>query len=235
MKAFILAAGKGIRLLPLTKNKPKVMLPIGEKPILEHLILLCKRHDINEFIINLFWKPKVIINYFRTGKKLDVKIYYSEEKELMGTAGALKLAEKQITDTFLVLYGDVMMNIDLSKLIKYHKEKYALVTIVIHKTSHPKDSDLVIADKNGRVKKFINKDSLGKKNSLFSNAGLFIAEPELLKYIKKGKSLSFEKDIIQDLLKRDLLVFAYKTNEYLEDIGTKKRYSLALNEFKKNY
>lgn len=226
MKAFILSAGMGQRLKPLTNKVPKVMLPVGGKPVLEHLILLGKSFGIKDFIINLFWLPEQIVKYFGDGKHLGVNIIYSYEEELLGTAGALKKMEDDLKETFLVLYGDVLMNVNLLNIIKYHKAKRGIGTLVLHDSSHPEDSDLFEINKRGRIINYWLKSGTEKTESILSNAGLLILEPKIFSYIStKNKVSNLENDIFPILIKEKMKLFGYKTNEYLKDIGTLKRYN----------
>lgn len=229
MKAFILSAGVGERLRSLTAQNPKVMLPIKGQPIIEHLILLCKRYGINDFIINLFWQPEKIVNYLGSGERLGVKIIYSFEPKLLGKGGAIKRMEKSLQETFLVLYGDVMMDVDLSKLIRYHKQKKGIGTIVVHGSSHPQDSALVECDKNGRIIRFWGKPRKTEPATL-SAAGLLVLEPTIFDYIPKNKHHDLE-EIFPVLLKQGIPLFGYETKEYLKDIGTPDRYKEVKKDF----
>lgn len=230
MKAFILSAGVGERLRSLTAQNPKVMLPIKGKPIIEHLILLCKRYGINDFIINLFWQPEKIVNYLGSGERLGVKIIYSFEPKLLGTGGAIKRMEKSLQGTFLVLYGDVMMDVDLSNQILYHKQKKGVGTMAIHDSLHPKDSDLVETDKNGQIIKFWGKPRKKEPATTLSAAGLLVLEPTIFDHIPKNKHCALEQ-IFPVLLKQGIPLFGYETNEYLKDIGTPDRYKEVKEDF----
>lgn len=214
----------------LTAKDPKVMLPIGDKPILEHLILLCKNYGICDFVINLFWQPEKIVNYFGAGERLGVRIFYSFEPELLGTGGALKKMENFLTETFLVLYGDVMMDVDLSKLIAYHKQKKGIGTMVVHGSSHPQDSDLIEVDKKGRITKFWGRPRKKEPVTVLSAAGLLVLEPTIFDYIPKNKRRDLE-EIFPVLLKQGIPLFGYETNEYLKDMGTPDRYKEVKKDF----
>lgn len=224
MKAFILSAGLGERLGSLTSDTPKVMLSFGGKPILEHLILLCSKYNIREFVINVFWKSEKIIEYFGNGSRFGVRIHYSKEPRLLGTAGAIKRAETILTDTFLILYGDVMMDVDLAKLVAFHKQKHGIGTLVVHKSSHPKDSDLVEIGEKGNIVKFWGRPRFIEPRTRLSNAGLFVLEPSIFQYITSGINGSLETDIFPVLLANKVSLYGYVTREYLIDIGTVQRY-----------
>src|SRR3989338_10885861 len=151
MQAVILAAGRGTRLYPLTKNIPKVMIDIKGKPLLEYQLRLLKKYHLDNVYINLHAFPHVIQRYFGNGKKYGIKIEYALEKTLLGTAGALHNFKSKLKNDFFVLYGDVFMKIDLTNIIEFHKRKGSLFTIVVHKAKHTLDSDLVEMDKEGKI------------------------------------------------------------------------------------
>lgn len=222
MKAFILSAGLGKRLKPLTNDKPKVMVKIGAKPVLEHLILLCKKHNIQDIIINLHYLPDKIKNYFKSGEKWGVNIYYSYEPEIMGGAGGLKYAEKYLDKTFFVLNGDVMTNVNLTKMLKFHKRKKGIGCFLVHKTDHPYDSDLVEFDKKFQVLRFF-RPKRGDKFKSISKTGTHIFEPEVLKHIPKNTKHSLEKELIPNLLAKGKKLYAYYSEEYSKDMGTWER------------
>lgn len=224
MKVFILSAGLGTRLRPLTNDKPKVMVKIGGKPVLEHLIGLCQHHGFKDIILNLHYLPDVVTKYFGDGSKFGVKIQYSHEKDLiMGGAGALKYAEKLLKDdSFFVLNGDVMTNLNLAKMAKFHQEKKGIGSFIVHHTDHPYDSDLVEYDDNFLVKRFF-RPNLGDKVNPVSKSGTHIFEPEILKYIPKNTKYSLEKQLIPNLFKKDQKIYAYYSDEYSKDMGTHER------------
>lgn len=223
MKTFILSAGLGTRLRPITNKIPKVLVKIGNKPVLEHLILLCKKQGIKDIIINLHHFPEKIKKYFGHGQKLGVNIIYSYEPKIMGGAGALKKVEKYLDKSFMVMNGDVITNLNLTRLINFHKKKAGICTFIVHKSDHPYDSDLVDVDDNWQVTKFIGKPKPDQKFKNLTKSGTHIFEPEVLKYIPKKKEYSLEGKLLPNLIKRGLPVFAYYTEEYSHDMGTHER------------
>jgi len=233
MRAFILSAGLGTRLRSLTNKIPKVLVKIGDKPVLEHLVILCVQHKISDIIVNLHYFPKKVKDHFKDGKKWRVKIIYSFEPEIMGGAGGLKWAEKYLSDTFFVLNGDVMTNLNLSKMAKFHQEKVkkgGIGSFLVHKTDHPYDSDLVDYDDDYLVKKFFRPQP-GDKFKPVSKSGTHVFEPEVLKYIPKNRKYSLEKELIPDLLRRGKKLYAYYSDEYSKDMGTPER----LKQVRKDY
>lgn len=224
MKVFILAAGSGTRLKPLTDNQPKVMIKIGGKPILEHLILLCRSHNLKEIIINLHYLPKVITDYFQDGNRFGVHLNYSRETDkIMGGAGALKQAEKWLnTDSFFVLNGDVMTNVDLTTMAKFHYEKNGIATLLVHRTDHPFDSDLVEYDGDFLIKRFF-RSKQKDKFQLLAKTGTHIFSPEIFKYIPAKITYSLESQLLPDLLSKKQQLYAYYSNCYSKDMGTLPR------------
>lgn len=221
MQAIILSAGKGTRLYPLTKDVPKVMMRIGGKPLLEHHLDLLKKNKIEDIFINLYTHPEVITNYFGDGKKFGVRIIYATEKKLLGSAGSLQNFRNKFKDDFFVLYGDVYMQVNLLEILKFHRQKKSLFTIVVHESKHPKDSDLVDVDKEKRITNWIRPphSRLKGKNS----AGLYILNREVLRYLPRTIPLDFAHDFIPILL-RKIPIYTYLTTEIMMDIGTIDRY-----------
>ena len=223
MQAIILAGGKGTRLGALTKEIPKPMIEIAGKPILEHQLLLCKRYGITEFIFIVNHFHESISAYFAHGEKWNVSIEYYIEEAPLGTVGGIKAIEEKLTSSFLVIYGDVMVNMDLSRLIKFHQKKKSQATLVLHPNDHPYDSDLVEMNQEDRITAFHSKphdDNKYYRNLV--NAGVYVFEPIVLSYLEQGVKADFGKDIFPALV--DKLVFnGYNTTEYLKDMGTPDR------------
>ena len=231
MKVFILAGGLGTRLKPLTDNQPKVMIKVGNKPILEHLVNLCVKHNFSDIIISLHHLPKPVTQYFDNGDKFNARISYSIESKPMGGAGAIKHAQSFLKgDPFIVLNGDVMTNINLTKMVQFHQQKKGLATFLVHQTDHPYDSDLVEFDENHLITKFFRPQK-GDKFKPISKTGTHIFEPEVLEIIPKDINYSLEKQLIPDLLKQGKKLYAYYSNEYSKDMGTPQR----LAQVKKDY
>ena len=222
MQAAILAAGKGTRLYPLTKNIPKVMIDIKGKPLLEYQLRLLKKYHLDNVYINLHAFPHVIQRYFGNGKKYGIKIEYALEKTLLGTAGALHNFKSKLKNDFFVLYGDVFMDVNLAKLLDFHKSKQALFTVVVHEAKHPLDSDLVEIDKNEKIINWIKLPH--HKTSGLNSAGLYLINSSVLQYLPKNVPFDFAHDFIPLLLKK-IPVFAFITEEMMMDIGTIARYN----------
>jgi len=223
MKAIILAGGLGTRLKEKTKNTPKPMLLVGGKPLLASQIELLKRYGIKDITILTHWLPEVIERYFGNGQNFGVKISYFREKKPLGTAGGLKEIEKGLKNDFLLLSGDVVMDLDLKMLVNFHKKKKGVGTLVLHPNDHPYDSDLIEIDANQRVTVFHLRPH--PDNAYFhnlGNAGLYVFSPRILKYLKKGEKADWTKDIFPKIVKKEAL-YGYLTAEYLKDMGTLER------------
>ncbi|MHC1702329.1 MAG: HAD-IIIA family hydrolase [Tenuifilaceae bacterium] len=223
MKALILAGGKGTRLGEKTLLTPKPMLEIGGKPVLLHQIELLKKYKITDITLLVNHLSQSIVDYFGNGDKFGVKLSYFHEKNPLGTAGGLKDLESDLGKDFLLLYGDVMVNMDLSRLISFHRSKNSDCTLVVHPNDHPYDSDLLDIDENSRVKAFHAKPhSEGKYYRNLVNAGLYVLSPSIFDFLKKGKKVDFGKDVFPDIFKK-INMFGYNTSEYLKDMGTPMR------------
>ncbi|MFT6865184.1 MAG: histidinol-phosphate phosphatase family protein [Cyclobacteriaceae bacterium] len=223
MQAIILAGGKGTRLKDLTDEIPKPMIPIGDKPIIEHQILLLKSHNITniKIIINHLKDP--LINYLGSGENWGVHLTYFEEEQPLGTAGAFPLFSQDLEETFLVLYGDVMMDMDLDRLLDFHYKNKADATLVVHPNDHPHDSDLLEIDEIGKITAFYSKPHLPNiyyKNLV--NAGLYVFNKSVIDHLPGAVKGDFGKDIFPKWIK-SLNIFGYNTPEYLKDMGTLDR------------
>ncbi len=235
-KAIILCAGRGTRLLPLTETIPKSMVLINDKPLLEYNILLCKKYKIREIMINTSNLSEKIKNYFGKGEKWDVDIVYSYEPEPLGTAGALNNFRKDIKETFIVIYGDNITDINLNEMLLQHKKNKALVSIALRiKPKDYKTQSLIIADENLRVSKFIEKPSeetVEKLSGKFKliNSGIYVLEPEVLDFISTGFS-DFAYDTFPRILNSNKKIQGFIMDEfYFREIGNIEKYESAREE-----
>lgn len=223
LKAVILAGGKATRMGDLAKEIPKPMLPIAGKPVLEHQLELLKEYGITEVFILVNHLKDAIIQYCGDGSQWGVHITYFEEPYPMGTVGGIKEIEKHLTTDFLVLYGDVMVNMDLHRLIDFHRSHMSECTLVLHPNDHPFDSDLVDIDINARVTAFHPKPHAPEKYYRnLVNAALYVMTPTVLQFLEQGKKADFGKDIFPDLFNK-VRMYGYNTTEYLKDMGTPGR------------
>ncbi len=223
MKAVILAGGKGTRLGKLTHDIPKPMIPLLGKPLLEYHIEWCKRYGIEEVILIVNHLKEPILQHFGDGSGFGIKISYFEESAPLGTVGGIKEIEHQLTDDFLVLYGDVLIDLDLERLLHFHRAKKSEATLVVHPNDHPYDSDLVELDKEERIIAVLPKPhEEGVFYHNMVNAAVYLFSPKVLKHLPKGKKADFGKDIFPKLYK-GVAMYGYNTTEYLKDMGTPDR------------
>jgi len=224
MKAVILVGGEGTRLRPLTYSTVKAMVPILNKPFIEHLVNHLSSHNIEEIILALGYKPDSIRSYFGNANQMNTKLVYSVESTPLGTAGAVKNAEQHIKDVFFILNGDVFTDIDLSEMLKFHKKKHAMVTIALTPVDDPTRFGVVETDGQQRITRFIEKPGWQQVTSHLINAGIYILEPEVLKHIPAGEHCMFEHDVFPKLLSEGDPVFSYATDCYWIDMGTPEKY-----------
>lgn len=227
MKAVIMAGGKGTRLRPLTCNKPKPMAPIVNRPMMEHILYLLKKHGFNEVLVTLFYLPELIRNYFGDGSEFGMKIRYSLEETPLGTAGSVKKIIDELRDTFLVISGDALTDFNLEEAIKFHRDKKAKATIVLTKVSNPLEYGVVITDQNGAVKRFLEKPSWGEVFSDTVNTGIYVLEPEIFDLFEHGKEFDFSKNLFPMLLEKGELICGYVADGYWSDIGNLEQYRQA--------
>ncbi|MGA9047887.1 MAG: NDP-sugar synthase [Dehalococcoidia bacterium] len=224
MKAIILVGGEGTRLRPLTYSVVKSMVPVVNRPFIEHVILMLAKHGIDEIVLAMGYKPDSIFEYFRTSGKLDIKLTYSLEEKPLGTAGAVKYAGSQVNETFFVLNGDVFTDIDYTDMLNYHKSKKAKATIALTKVEDPTKFGVVETDQNGRVQRFIEKPSWDKVTGHWINAGVYVLEPDVLNYIPEGVFYMFERGVFPEMLEKGEPVYAYSSDAYWIDMGTPEKY-----------
>lgn len=229
MKAFILAAGAGTRLRPLTFECPKPMIPLLNKPVIEHTINNLKKHNIDSIMMNLHTLPKMITNYFGNGENFGIDISYSLEETLLGTAGGLKKCKKFFDSTFVVMSGDGLSNIDLTSAIEFHKRKKSLATMVLKKMETKFSYGITLTDKFNRIINFVEKPTWGSVFSDTVNTGIYIFEPEIFKYIPDG-FYDFGKDLWPKLLKLKKPIYAYLMNGYWTDIGNIDEYKQGIRD-----
>ncbi len=223
MKAFILAAGAGTRLRPLTFELPKPMIPLVNKPVLEHTIDNLKKHNISSVVMNLHTMPDLITDYFGDGKKFGTDISYSKEETLLGTAGGLKKCRKFFDSTFIVMSGDGLSDVDLTAALDFHKRKKSFATMVLKKVETTFAYGITLTDRSSKIIDFVEKPTWGSVFSDTVNTGIYIFEPEIFRYIPDG-FYDFGKDLWPKLLKLKKPIFAYVMNGNWTDIGNIDEY-----------
>lgn len=224
MKALFLAGGKGIRLQPLTDNVPKPMVPIMNKPLLERTMVHLKKSGISEIVISSCYQPQYIEDYFGNGEHFGLKIQYIVEDIPLGTGGAIKKAEAQFKDTFIVFNSDILSDIDIQKILDYHKNSHALATIAVTEVQDPSAYGVIDYDTDGYAVSFVEKPGKEQITSNFINAGIYIFEPEILKEIPINSVVSVERETFPKLLAKGYKIAVYKDNSYWMDIGTLEKY-----------
>lgn len=235
MQAVIIAGGKGTRLRPLTLSTPKPLISLLGKPILQYQIELLKKYNIKDIIFCLNYKAKEIMEYFKKGEELKVNIKYSIEDKPLGTAGAVKNAEKYIiSKNLIILNGDILTDINLSNLIKFHYKKMAKLTIALTRVENPTNYGLVIIDKNYRILNFLEKPSYDEITADTINAGIYIMDTEILKNIPENEEYSFERGIFPELINKKEPIYGYVFKEYWIDTGTPKKYKIATEDILQN-
>ncbi len=227
MKALILAAGEGTRLRPLTLDRPKPMLPVGGRPIIEHLIALLRHHSVTQVAINLHYKPDVIESHVGDGKDFGVSVTYSYEERLLGSAGAAKRLEWFLDETFIVLYGDVLTDLDITTLVERHRAAGAAVTLALYRVSDPTRCGIVQLAADGRITRFVEKPSREEAFSNLANAGIYIVQPRVLDFIPVDRPFDFGHDLFPLLMRHGLPVYGHELAAYVLDIGSPERYAQA--------
>lgn len=219
MKAIIMAGGKGTRLRPLTCDIPKPMVPVLNKPVMEYSIELLKQYQITEIAVTMAYLPSVIMDYFGSGEEWGVHLHYYIEEVPLGTGGSVKNAEDFLDNTFIVISGDALTDIDVRKAIDSHQRKKSKATLVLKKESVPLEYGIIITDDDGRIIRFLEKPSWGEVFSDTVNTGIYILEPEVLDLYQKGENFDFSKDLFPKLLERDVPMYGYIAQDYWNDIG----------------
>jgi mannose-1-phosphate guanylyltransferase/phosphomannomutase len=219
MKAVVMAGGEGTRLRPLTSNQPKPMVPVVGKPCMEHILELMRDHGMDEVIVTVAFLPQSIRSYFGQGETLGMQIGYSVEESPLGTAGSVRLAGKQLDETFLVISGDALCDVDLSALVAFHKEKGAAVTIGLKSVENPLEFGIVVTDDEGRIERFLEKPSWGQVFSDTINTGIYVVEPEVLKHVPDDRPYDFSKELFPYLLEMGRPLYGYVMDGYWQDIG----------------
>lgn len=224
MKAVIMAGGFGTRIQPLTSSLPKPMIPLMNRPIMLHIVELLKSHGITDLVMLLYHQPFVIKNFFRDGSEFGVKISYVTPLEDMGTAGAVKSAEKFLDERFIIISGDLLTDFNLEKIIKFHEEKGAKATITLTSVKDPLQFGVVITDKEKRITQFLEKPGWGEVISDTINTGIYVLEPEILKYIPEGENFDFSQNLFPLLLENREPLFGVPAKGYWRDIGNTDSY-----------
>jgi mannose-1-phosphate guanylyltransferase / phosphomannomutase len=220
-----MAGGEGTRLRPMTANQPKPMLPVANRPIMEHVLRLLKRHGFDETIVTVQFLAALVRNYFGDGEEFGMSLQYATEEMPLGTAGSVRNAEDALRDEpFLVISGDAVTDMDLTAMVKFHKEKGALVTVGLARMPNPLEFGIVIPQEDGRIQRFLEKPTWGQVFSDTVNTGLYVMEPEVLAEVPPGEMVDWSGDVFPKLLKRGAPLFGYVSDRYWEDVGIHESY-----------
>jgi mannose-1-phosphate guanylyltransferase/phosphomannomutase len=227
MKAVVMAGGEGTRLRPLTSNQPKPLVPVLNKPVMGYILELLRRHGIEDTVATLQFLPQVIKNYFGSGTDFGMNLNYSIEDAPLGTAGSVKEAEDFLNERFIVISGDALTDFDLTDLVKFHEKKGALATIALKRVENPLEFGVVITEESGQIERFLEKPTWGQVFSDTVNTGIYVLEPEILKYIPQGEKFDFSKDLFPFLLDKGAPLYGCILDGYWCDIGNFEQYMQA--------
>jgi mannose-1-phosphate guanylyltransferase len=223
-----LAAGKGTRLFPLTGEIPKPMAPVVDTPIIEHIFRLLARHGIQEVHVNVYYLADALLKAYGEESLVNgMKVHLSREEELRGTAGGVKRLQDRFEDTFIVVSGDALTDIDIGELVAYHKEKEALATIALHRVYDTQEFGVVEVDSKGNILGFQEKPDPKEAISTLANTGIYVLEPRVLDYIPEATFFDFARDVFPTFLENKERFVGYQGAFYWSDIGTLEAYRQA--------
>lgn len=220
-----MAGGKGSRIRPLTLSRPKPMIPVANRPMIEYIVDKIKKSGYNELVVTLSYLKNQIKSLL-SEKYPEMNINYSMEKSPLGTAGGVKNASKYIDDTFFVLSGDVLVDVDLNDLLEFHRRKKALATMVLTPVDDPSHFGIAVLDNEHQIVKFKEKPQASEVFSKIANTGIYILEPEILDYIdtaNKGE-IDFSKDVFPHLIENKAGIYGFIFEGYWNDVGRPKTY-----------
>lgn len=219
-----MAGGEGSRLRPLTSHTPKPMLPLANRPMMEHIVGLLRDHGYTEIVVTVAFLANQIRTYFGDGSEFGVEITYATEEQPLGTAGSVRNAMDVLDERFLVISGDVLTDIDLSKIVAQHEEKGALATIGLVAVEDPLEFGIVITKEDGSIERFLEKPTWGQVFSDTINTGIFVLEPEIFDFIPDGRPVDFSGEVFPALLEQGKPVYGAVAEGYWEDVGTLEAY-----------
>ncbi|MCU4184707.1 NTP transferase domain-containing protein [Acidiferrimicrobium sp. IK] len=224
MKAVIMAGGEGTRLRPLTSNQPKPMMPLANRPMMEHIVSLLKLHGFDDIVVTVAFRANAIRTYFGNGAEFGVRMVYATEETPLGTAGSVRNAMDELDETFLVISGDVLTDLNLRAIVDFHEERGALATIGLKAMENPLEFGIVITREDGSIERFLEKPTWGQVFSDTINTGIYVLEPEIFDYIEADKPVDFSSEVFPRLLDEGRPLFGYVAEGYWEDVGTLDAY-----------
>ncbi len=228
-KAMILAAGEGTRLRPLTLETPKVLLPVGEVPLIEHQLSWLKSHGVSQVAINLYHLGEQIKAFLGDGSRFEMKLLYSLEETLLGTAGGVKRVKHFFDDTFVVVYGDVLTDFNLSEMIRFHQEKKSMATLAVMAVTNPCEVGVIEMDEEKRIIRFVEKPPRDSVTGDLSSGGVYVLEKETINNILGDGFSDFAYDVFPKLIELNIPIYGYilRPGDNLIDIGTINNYNRA--------
>jgi len=220
-----MAGGEGTRLRPMTASQPKPMLPVANRPIMEHVLRLLRRHGLTDTVVTVHFLASMVRNYFGDGEDFGMRLQYATEETPLGTAGSVKNAEDALRDEpFLVISGDALTDIDLSDLIAFHKDNNALVTVALARVPDPLEFGIVIVDDDGKIQRFLEKPTWGQVFSDTVNTGIYVMEPDVLGHVPAGQVVDWSGDVFPKLLENGERLYGWIADGYWEDVGSLESY-----------
>jgi len=235
MQALILAGGKGTRLRPLTVYTPKPIVPVMNRPFLLFQIDILVRAGISDITLSLSYQPDKIEDLLGDGSELGVRLSYITEPNPLGTGGAYRFASGALNETTVVLNGDILTDVDIAKVIGFHRENSADATLALAPVEDPSRFGLVVTGEDGRISRFIEKpkpEDAANVGINTINAGIYVLEPKILDLVPEGEHLSFEYDVFPEILRREMAFYGYRMNgSYWRDLGNPASYLEAHHDF----
>ena len=224
MRGMILAGGLSTRLYPLTLDVPKPLVPVFDRPVVDHIIDYLVRHDIDDLTINVHYFAEAIEAYIGNGDRWNARMTYVREPQLMGSAGAVKQAESRFSETFVVIGCDDVTDVDLGVAVDFHRRSGAEATIVLAQADDVTQYGVVVVDDSGRILQFQEKPVPGTELSNLVNTGIYVFEPEVLARIPASKFYDFGKQVFPEMLAAGARFFGMRQSGYWCDIGTPREY-----------
>ena len=219
-----MAGGEGTRLRPLTSNQPKPMIPLANRPMMEHIVGLLREHGFTEIVVTVAFLANTIRTYFGDGSEFGVRMVYATEETPLGTAGSVRNAMDELDEPFLVISGDVLTDIDLSEVVRFHQEKGALATIALESMENPLEFGIVITREDGSIDRFLEKPTWGQVFSDTINTGIYVLQPEVFDFIPAGRPVDFSGEVFPAILEAGRPIFGHVAEGYWEDVGTLDAY-----------
>ena len=219
-----MAGGEGTRLRPLTSNQPKPMMPLVNRPMMEHIVRLLRHHGFDDIVVTVAFMPNAIRNYFGDGSEFGVRMVYATEQVPLGTAGSVLNAMDELDERFLVISGDVLTDIDLHRIVDFHDERESLATIGLTAVENPLEFGIVITRDDGSIERFLEKPTWGQVFSDTINTGIFVLEPEIFDWIPEDGASDFSADVFPALLEAGKPIYGHVADGYWEDVGTHEAY-----------